>query len=270
MVMQLPFRVIFFYWITLLFNDQSLFFSLLPSVWFCKWITLKAENYIGFLASKSLIYGHWGLKKKLIILWLNIHLNISKVLNELMTYFNSQIIFTLCIYSVGLLGRKYCMILFWFCSSVLFRMPVSIKIFGSFIFLREEQCDWIIVLPFIAVSALKFRAVDWVLFQQNSQCASQLRTETGISKRGHSCDFTKIPPWAGKASAGLWAQLRTVIYAKGRSALAAVSYCWVLRSAVHFILSCRGRILLLFTVMVQWKRCFMVPQTINWGTLPRN
>lgn len=96
------------------------------------------------------------------------------------------------------MGRKYCMMLFWFSSALLFRIPVNIEIFGSFLFLREEQCDWIIDFPFIAISALKFQAADWVLFQQNSQCAAQLRTETGISKRGHSCDFTKIHPELGQ------------------------------------------------------------------------
>lgn len=30
---------------------------------------------------------------------------------------------------------------------MLFRKPVSIEGFGSFIFLREEQCDWIMVCP---------------------------------------------------------------------------------------------------------------------------
>lgn len=55
-----------------------------------------------------------------------------------------------------------------------------------------------IVLPFVEISTLKFKAAYSVSLKQNSQCAVQQRTATEISKHGHFCDFTKIYHELGK------------------------------------------------------------------------
>lgn len=55
-----------------------------------------------------------------------------------------------------------------------------------------------IVLPFVAISTLKFKAAYSVSLKQNSQCAVPQRTATEISKHGHFWDFTKIYHELGK------------------------------------------------------------------------
>lgn len=102
-------------------------------------------------------------------------------------------------------------------------MPVNIKIFGSFIFLRNEWDNWLIVLPFIVISTLKFKAACSVLLKYNSQCAVQQRTETDFKAWSFLWLYKNLP-WTRKALGKHSDFDCIVIYANRRSALASVSY----------------------------------------------
>jgi len=66
---------------------------------------------------------------------------VCKILNELMTDFNSQITYANDFYSVRLLGRKHSMHPSDFVHQSVFIMPVNIQSFAWFIFLKKEQCN---------------------------------------------------------------------------------------------------------------------------------